>query len=71
MGRIVIPNPQILTEIPELVAVKLSSVVRNNHPRDPESTNNISLDKVLYFGFCDYCQRFCFHPLHEIINSDN
>ena len=66
-----IPNPQLLTLIPELVVVILSSIVRNNHPWDPEPTNDISLDKVLYFGFCDYYQRFFFYPLLEIINSDD
>ena len=66
-----IPDPWLLTEIPELFVVKLLSVVRNNHPRDPKPTNNISLDKVLYLGFCDYCERFCLHPFREIINSDD
>ena len=69
-GGIMIFDPQLLIEISELATVKLSSIVRDNHPRNPESTDVVLLDEVLYLGFCDYYQRFCFHPLHEIINSD-
>ena len=64
-------DPQLLIEISELATVKLSSIVRDNHARNPESTDDVLLDEVLYLGFCDYYQRFCFHPLHEIINSDD
>ena len=66
-----IPDPQLLTEILKLVVVKLSSTVRDDHPWNPEQTDEVFLDKVLYFGLCDYCQRFCFYPLHEIVNSDD
>ena len=65
-GGIMIFDPQLLIEISKLATVKPSFVVRDNHPQNPEST-----DEVLYLGFCDYYQRFCFHPLHEIINSDD
>lgn len=64
-------DPQLLIEISELVTVKLSFVIRDNHPRNPEPLDDVLPDEVLYLGFCDYCQRFCFHPLCEIINSDN
>ena len=64
-------DPQLLTEIPELGAVKLSSVVRGNHPWNPELTEDVFLGEMLYFGFCDYCQRFCFYPLRKIVNSDD
>lgn len=64
-------DPQLLTEISKLVVVKLSSVVRDNHPQDPKSTDDVLPDEVLYFDFCDYCQWFCFHPLRKIINSNN
>ena len=64
-------DPQLLIEISEFATVKLLSVVRDNHPRNPKSTYDVLLDEVLYLGFCDYCQKFCFHPLHEIINNDD
>ena len=64
-------DPQLFTEISELVTVKLSFVVRDNHPQNLKPTDDIFPDKVLYLGLCDYCQRFCFHPLLEIINSND
>ena len=47
--------PQLSIEIPELVAVKLSFVIRDNHPWDLKPTNAVLLDETLYFGLCDYC----------------
>ena len=64
-------DPQLLIEISEFATVKLLSVVRDNHPRNPKSTYDVLLDEVLYLGFCGYRERLCFHPLSKIINSDN
>ena len=47
--------PQLSTEIPKLVAVKLSFVIKDNHPRDPKPTDAFLLEETLYFGLCDYC----------------
>lgn len=51
------------------MAIKLSSVVRDDDPRDSEFAHNVLPDEVLYLGFGNYCQRFCFNPFGEIINS--
>ena len=48
-------DPHLLTKIFKLVIVKLSSVVKDNHPRDPKLTNDVLLDGVLHFGLCDDC----------------
>ena len=48
-------DPQLLIEISELVVVKLSSIVRDNHPQDPKLIDNVLLDKVLYFDLYDDC----------------
>ena len=46
---------QLSTEIPELVAVKLSSVIRDNHPREPKPIDDVLPKEMLYFGLYDYC----------------
>jgi len=48
-------DPHLLTKIFKLVTVKLSSVVKDNHPWDPKLTDDALLDGVLYFGLCDDC----------------
>ena len=53
-GGIMISDPQLLIEISELVTIKPSSVIRDNHPRNPEPTDNVLLDEVLYLVLPDY-----------------
>ena len=52
------------------MAVKLLSIIRDNHPRDFKPTDNVLLDEILYLGLCDHCQRFCLDPFYEIVNGD-
>ena len=64
-------NSQLSTEFSEVSAIKLLSIARDDDPQNPKPTNEVFPDEVLYLGLCDYCQRFCFYPLHKIVNSDD
>ena len=52
------------------VAVKLSSIIRDDHPRDSKLADDVFPDEILYLGLCDYCQKFCLDPFREIVNND-
>ena len=66
-----ISYPQLLEKILELIVVKLLSIVGYDDPWNSKSTNKVFPHEVLYLGLCYSCQRFYFHLLHEIINSDD
>ena len=66
-----VPYSQLFTEIPKLVAVELSSIVGIDDSRNSKSTNKVLANKLLYLGLRYNYQRFCFHPLCEIINNND
>ena len=68
--RIVILYPQLLAKIPKLVAVKLSSIVRDDDSWNSKLTNEVFPHEVLYLGLRYNCQRLCFHPFCEIIDGN-
>ena len=59
-----------LQKLSEILAIKLLSIARNDCPRDPKLIDNVLLDEILYLALRDYCQRFCFDPFREIVNSN-
>ena len=62
-------HSKLFTKFPERCVVELSSIVRHQYPRYPESAYNVLLDEVLDILLCNFCQGFDFHPLSEIIYS--
>ena len=52
------------------VAIKLSSIIRDDHPRDSKPVDDVFPDEILYLDLCHYCQKFCLDPFREIVNND-
>lgn len=52
------------------LAVELTTIVQDDHPRYPESAYDVLPYKVLDLRFCDCGKGLCFHPFHEVINCD-
>ena len=63
--------PQFFVEISEFSVVKLSPIVRDDDARDSKLANKSLPHEVLYLRLYYDCKRFCFHPLHKIINSND
>lgn len=51
--------------------IKLSSIVNDNDMRNFKLINDTVSDKSLNLSFGYVYQRFCFHPLGEVINHHN
>ena len=69
-GRISVRNSQFTTIQSKGFAVKLKAIVRDEGVRDPESGDNVFLDKFLSVHIFDVRQRFSFDPLGEIVCAD-
>lgn len=61
---------QIPAKFPEFVAIKLSSIVRDDHPGDSKPVDDVFPNGILYLGLCYYYQRFFLDPIHEIVNNN-
>ena len=62
-------NPEVFTEVFEECVVKLSTIIRNQHPGHSKPAYDIFLDEVLNILLSDIFQGFCIYPLREIINT--
>ena len=66
--RISICNSQTAAISSEGLAIKLRAIVRDEGVRDPESGDNVLLDKFLYIDIPNVCQYLDFYLFGEIIN---
>ena len=69
--RIMVLYPQLFVEIPELTTVEFSPIVRDNDLWYSKPANKTLPYEVLYLSLCYDCKRFWFHPLCEVINSND
>lgn len=46
-------------------------IVNHNYIGYAKPVDNVPPNEVVYFGLCDNYERFCLHPLGEIINNHN
>ena len=67
-GRVVVLDPELDTEIPELRIVELRPIIRHQGSWDTKPTNYGTLNEVAYLLICDSSQRFGFGPFGEIIH---
>ena len=67
-GRVLVLDPELSTEIPELRIVELLPIIRHQGFWDAKPANYRALDKAVYLLFCDSSQRFGFGPFGEIIH---
>ena len=67
-GRVVVLNPELGTEIPELRIVKLLPIIRYQGYWDAKPANYGTPDEVVYLLLCDSSQWFGFGPFGEIIH---
>ena len=51
-------------------AIELKAIIRDEGIRNPESRNNILLDKLFDIYVFDISQRFSFNQLGEVIYAD-
>ena len=67
-GRVVVLDPELGIEIPELRIVELLPIIRYQGSRNTKPVNYGTLNEVAYLLFCDSSQRFGFGPFGEIIH---
>ena len=72
VGRSGIPvgDPKLAAILPEVLAIKLKTVVRDECVWGSEACNNVFPNEFLGIHIPDVGQRFNLHPLGEIISSD-
>ena len=63
-------NSQVTTVSPEILAIKLKAVVRDEGMRDPKSSDDVLLDKLLSIYIPDVGQGLSFDPFGEIVCAD-
>jgi len=63
--------PGLCAQLSQLLAGKLSSIVRYQVPQNLKTEHNVLLHKMLDFvgGYLFY--RFSFNPLSKVVNGDN
>ena len=62
--------PQVRTVLPEGFTIELKAIIRDKGMGNPESSNDILLDKSFDIYISDISQRFSFNPLSKIIRAD-
>ena len=67
-GQVVVPDPELGTEIPELRIVKLLPIIRHQGPRDTKPAYYGAPNEVAYLLFRDGSQRLNFGPFGELIH---
>ena len=67
-GRVVVPNSELDTEIPELRIVELFPIVLHQDSRDTKPAYYGTPNEVAYLLFCDSSQGLDFCPFGEIIH---
>ena len=72
VGRSGIPicNSQVIVVSPEGLAIKLKAVIRDEGIRDPKSSNDVLLGKLLSIHIPDVGQGLGFDPSGEIVCAD-
>ena len=72
VGRSGIPicNSQVIVVSPEGLAIKLKAVIRDEGIRDPKSSNDVLLGKLLSIHIPDVGQGLGFDPFGEIVCAD-
>ena len=72
VGRSGIPicNSQVTVVSPEGLAIKLKAVIRDEGIRDPKSSNDVLLGKLLSIHIPDVGQGLGFDPFGEIVCAD-
>ena len=73
VGRsgISVGDPKLVAILPEVLAIKLQTVVRDECVWNFEACNNIFPNEFLDVHVLDVGQRFSFHPFGEVIGSNN
>ena len=66
-GRVVVPDPELGTEIPELRIVELLPIIQHQGSRDTKPAYYGMPNEVTYLLFCDSGQGLGFCPFGEII----
>ena len=69
-GKEVVLDSQIVAEIFKFGVIELSSIIRDDNPRNSELVNNVLPDKALDFCLCDPSKGFCLDPLGKVINCN-
>ena len=67
-GRVVVLDPELGTEIPELRIVELLPIIRHQGPRDTKPAYYGTPNEVAYLLFHDGSQGLGFCPFGEIIH---
>ena len=67
-GRVVVLDPELGIEIPELRIVELLPIIRYQSSRDTKPANYGTPNEVAYLLLCDSSQRFDLGPFGEIIH---
>ena len=62
--------PQVRTVLPKDFVIELKTIIRDKGIGNPESSNDILLDKSVDIYISDISQRFSFDPLSKIIHAD-
>ena len=70
-GRVVVLDPELDTEIPELRIVELFLIIRHEGPRDPKTAYYRMPDEVMYLLLCDCHQGFGLSPFGKIVHGYN
>ena len=67
-GRVVVLDPELGTEIPELRIIELLPIIRHQGPWDTKSTYYGTPNEVAYLLFRDGNQGIDFCPFGEVIH---
>ena len=68
-GRVVVLDPELGTEIPEVRIVELLPIIRHQGPRDTKSTYYGTPNEFVYLLFCDGSQGLGFCSFGEVIHG--
>ena len=63
-------DPKLAAVFPEVLTIKLKTVVRDEGVRSSEVRNNVFLNEFLGIHVLDAGQRFSLYPLGEIVGAD-
>ena len=69
-GGIPVSDPKLAAILPEVLAIKLETVVRDECVWSSEVGNNVFPDEFLGIHVPDVGQRFSLHPFSEVISSN-
>ena len=72
LGRSGIPvnDPKLVAVLPEVLAIKLKTVVRDECVWSSEASNDVYPNEFLGIHVPDVGQRFSFHPFGEVVSSN-